>query len=94
MKRAMRAIPLTQEHDYIGEFHMATKKQIYNHMKLKLYFEEAYNELVHKVSWPTWKELQNSAFIVMVASFIIALIIFVMDISFENMMNFVYSLFY
>ena len=33
MKRAMRAIPLTQEHDYIGEFHMATKKQIYNHMK-------------------------------------------------------------
>ena len=24
----MRAIPLTQEHDYIGEFHMATKKQI------------------------------------------------------------------
>ena len=33
MKRAMRAIPLTQEHDYIGEFHMATKKQIYKHMK-------------------------------------------------------------
>ena len=35
MKRAMRAIPLTQEHDYIGEFHMATKKQIYKHMKLQ-----------------------------------------------------------
>jgi preprotein translocase subunit SecE len=63
-------------------------------MKLILYFEEAYNELVHKVSWPTRKELQNSAFIVMVASFIIALIVFVMDISFENIMSFVYSLFY
>ncbi len=63
-------------------------------MKLKLYFEEAYSELVHKVSWPTWKELQNSAFIVMVASFIIALIIFVMDFSFEKLMNLVYSLFY
>ncbi|MGD9930926.1 MAG: preprotein translocase subunit SecE [Mangrovibacterium sp.] len=63
-------------------------------MKLKLYFEEAYNELVHKVSWPTWKELQNSAFIVMVASFIIALVVFLMDISFENIMNLVYSLFY
>ena len=63
-------------------------------MKLKIYLEEAYNELVHKVSWPTWKELQNSAFIVMVASFIISLIVFVMDISFENIMNFVYSLFY
>jgi len=63
-------------------------------MKLKIYFEEAYNELVHKVSWPTWKELQSSALIVMVASFIIALIVFVMDSSFENIMSFVYSLFY
>ena len=63
-------------------------------MKLLLYFEEAYNELVHKVSWPTFKELQNSAFIVMVASFIIALIVFVMDFSFENIMSFVYNLFY
>ncbi|MBL7967436.1 MAG: preprotein translocase subunit SecE [Prolixibacteraceae bacterium] len=63
-------------------------------MKLKIYFEEAYNELVHKVSWPTRKELQSSAFIVMVASFIIALIVFVMDFSFENIMSFVYSIFY
>jgi len=63
-------------------------------MKLKLYFEEAYNELVYKVSWPTFKELQNSAFIVMVASLIIALIVFVMDFTFENLMTFVYSLFY
>jgi len=29
-------------------------------MKLKIYLEEAYNELVHKVSWPTRKELQSS----------------------------------
>ena len=56
--------------------------------------EEAYNELVHKVSWPTWKELQNSALIVMVASLIIALIVFLMDISFKTIMDFVYSLFY
>jgi preprotein translocase subunit SecE len=63
-------------------------------MKLKTYFEEAYNELVHKVSWPTFKELQSSALIVMVASLIIALIVFVMDFSFENIMSFVYNLFY
>jgi preprotein translocase subunit SecE len=67
---------------------------IYKKMKLKIYFEEAYNELVHKVSWPTRKELQSSAFIVMVASLIIALIVFVMDFSFESIMSFVYSLFY
>lgn len=62
-------------------------------MKLKIYLEEAYTELVHKVSWPTWKELQNSALIVMVASLIIALIVFLMDISFKTIMDFVYSLF-
>lgn len=63
-------------------------------MRLKVYIQEAYDELVHKVTWPTWKELQNSALVVMVASFIISLIIFVMDFSFENIMNFIYGLFY
>jgi preprotein translocase subunit SecE len=63
-------------------------------MKLKVYVEEAFEELVHKVTWPTWKELQSSALVVMVASFIIALVIFVMDISFENIMEFIYGLFY
>ncbi|GET27885.1 preprotein translocase subunit SecE [Prolixibacter sp. SD074] len=63
-------------------------------MKIQSYFAEAYTELVHKVTWPTWKELQNSAVVVMVASLIIALLIFLIDISFENLMKFVYSLFY
>jgi preprotein translocase subunit SecE len=63
-------------------------------MKINTYFKESYNELVHKVTWPTWKELQSSALIVMVASIIIALVIFVMDFAFENLMNFIYSLFY
>ncbi|MBN1819364.1 MAG: preprotein translocase subunit SecE [Prolixibacteraceae bacterium] len=63
-------------------------------MKLKVYLQEAYDELVHKVTWPTWKELQNSALVVMVASFIISLMIFIMDFSFENIMDFVYGLFY
>ena len=63
-------------------------------MKLKLYFQEAYDELVHKVTWPTWKELQSSALVVMVASLIISLVIFVMDLSFRNMMELIYGLFY
>ncbi len=62
--------------------------------KIKEYILEAYDELIHKVTWPSWKELQSSALVVMVASFIIALVIFVMDISFENMMKFIYGLFY
>ena len=63
-------------------------------MKLKAYIQDAYDELVHKVTWPTWKELQSSALVVMVASFIISLLIFVMDFSFENIMEFIYGLFY
>ncbi|MDR2909845.1 MAG: preprotein translocase subunit SecE [Bacteroidales bacterium] len=63
-------------------------------MKLKLYIQEAYEELVHKVTWPTWKELQSSALVVMVASLIISLLIFIIDLSFRNIMEFIYGLFY
>jgi preprotein translocase subunit SecE len=63
-------------------------------MKIKTYIEESWNELIHKVSWPTWPELQNSALIVMVASLIIALVIFAMDVSFRNLMELIYGLFY
>jgi preprotein translocase subunit SecE len=63
-------------------------------MRIKTYFQEAFTELVHKVSWPTWAELQNSAVVVMIASFIIAMIVFGMDFVFENFMEVVYSIFY
>ena len=55
----------------------------------KTYLEESYNELVHKVSWPTWRELQSSAIVVLVAALIISLIVFLMDIVFgvQNMSN-------
>jgi preprotein translocase subunit SecE len=63
-------------------------------MKLTNYFKESYNELIHKVTWPSWDELQGSAIIVMVASIMIALIIALMDLSFKNLMEGIYSLFY
>ena len=43
------------------------------------YIKESYNELVHKVTWPTWPELLSTTRVVIVASIVIALIIFVMD---------------
>lgn len=46
------------------------------------YIEESFSELVHKVTWPTWNQLQSSAIVVLVASLIFALIIFVMDFVF------------
>jgi preprotein translocase subunit SecE len=57
------------------------------------YIKESYDELMHKVSWPTWSELQNSAVVVSVASLIIALVVFVMDKSFEIILQQFYSLF-
>jgi preprotein translocase subunit SecE len=62
--------------------------------KIIRYFEESFKELMHKVTWPTWAELQSSAVVVMIASLIIALVIFAMDISFEKIMEFVYGMFY
>ncbi len=53
--------------------------------------QESYDELVHKVSWPTWSELQNSAIVVSIASLIIALIVFLMDFSFENLLQLFYK---
>ncbi len=63
-------------------------------MRIKNYLKEVYKELVEKVSWPSWSELQSSAAVVMVASAIIAMSIFVMDYGFRHLMDFVYGLFY
>ena len=54
--------------------------------------KESYNELVHKVSWPTRKELAQSSVIVLIASIILALIVWLMDYCFENIMTVIYGL--
>lgn len=51
--------------------------------KVTLYFQEAYDELVHKVSWPTWSELQDSSIIVLVTSLIISLLVLAIDVAFK-----------
>jgi preprotein translocase subunit SecE len=47
--------------------------------KVVQFIKESYEEMTHKVTWPTWAELQNSAVLVLVASLIIACVIFAMD---------------
>ena len=61
---------------------------------MKTYVREAYRELVDKVTWPTWKTLQSSAILVMVASLIFAVVIMAMDFTFENAMKAIYALLY
>jgi preprotein translocase subunit SecE len=54
--------------------------------------KESYNELVHKVSWPTTSELASSTIIVMVASIIMALVIWVIDYCINSLMELVYRI--
>ena len=50
--------------------------------KITNYCKESYDELVHKVSWPTRSELSSSAMVVLYASLLIALVVFLMDSAF------------
>ena len=61
--------------------------------KVVAYFRESYDELMHKVSWPSWSELQGSAIVVSIASLIIALVVFLMDETFRNILLQFYKLF-
>tara|TARA_B110000503_G_C7166861_1_gene422338 strand:+ start:1671 stop:1862 length:192 start_codon:yes stop_codon:yes gene_type:complete len=60
--------------------------------KLRTYIEESSDELLNKVSWPTWSELQSSGVVVMIASIIISLIIFLMDSTFSTLMEKIYEI--
>ena len=55
------------------------------------YVKESYNELVNKVTWPTFPQLQSSTIVVMVASFIFAVVVLAMDVTFENVMAGIYK---
>ncbi len=61
--------------------------------KIQEYINESYDELVHKTSWPSWSELQNSAVVVSSASLIIALVVYLMDMSFQTILKQFYLLF-
>ncbi len=55
------------------------------------YFKESYNELVNKVTWPSFAQLQSSTIVVMVASVVFALVVLAMDVTFENLMALIYK---
>lgn len=65
------------------------KKFFYNRLTD---IKESYNELVHKVSWPTRSELVNSTIVVMVASIIAALVIWLIDLVLDKVMTLLYGL--
>jgi len=49
---------------------------------LGTYIKESYDELINKVTWPSLKNLQQSAVLVFIASLLIALTVWAMDFVF------------
>jgi preprotein translocase subunit SecE len=56
------------------------------------YVQSAYDELLHKVSWPSWEELQQTTIIVIVALALVTAVVAGMDIASQNVLTFVYKI--
>jgi preprotein translocase subunit SecE len=61
--------------------------------KLTAYLKDSYKELVQKVTWPSWDQLQQSTMIVLGATLVITFVVGVMDFAASNSLKFIYSLF-
>jgi len=61
--------------------------------KISTYFRESYKELMEKVTWPSWTQLQQSTVIVLVATLVTTFIVWLMDIVSQGILHFIYSLF-
>ena len=56
------------------------------------YLKESYVELTKKTTWPNWEKLQSSAFLVMVATIILAAALWIIDYAFQHLMTLIYTL--
>ena len=61
--------------------------------KIALYFRDSYKELIEKVSWPTWSQLQQSTMIVLVATLLITAFVSLIDFLAGGGMKFIYNFF-
>ncbi|MCB0520618.1 MAG: preprotein translocase subunit SecE [Lewinellaceae bacterium] len=60
--------------------------------KIKLYVQESYNELLTKVTWPTWSNLQATTIVVLVGLAIFTVIVFLMDAISKAVLNLIYGI--
>ncbi|HRI20993.1 MAG TPA: preprotein translocase subunit SecE [Panacibacter sp.] len=61
--------------------------------KVSTYIRESYRELLEKVTWPTWAQLQQSTAIVLVATLLIMLMVWIMDSVSNQLLQLIYSFF-
>ena len=71
-----------------------THCSINQHMnKVATYFRESYRELMEKVTWPNWAQLQQSTMIVLVATLVITGVVWAMDLVSQSGLKLIYSFF-
>ena len=61
--------------------------------KLKNMWNLTVDELLNKVTWPTWDQLRESAIIVLIASLIFSALVFILDLGLGKGLDFFYGLF-
>jgi preprotein translocase subunit SecE len=59
--------------------------------KITTYFQESYKELLEKVTWPSWSQLQQATVIVLIATVLITFIVAVMDFVSHAVLQLIYS---
>ena len=60
--------------------------------KVTNYFRDSYKELLEKVTWPTWEQLQQSTMIVLGATLLITAIVGLMDFIVSGGLRFIYKM--
>ncbi len=55
--------------------------------KIKLYIQESYNELMTKVTWPTWANLQSTTGVVLIGLAVFTIAVFLMDAVSKGLMD-------
>jgi len=61
--------------------------------KVKVFLKDSYTEMTQHVTWSSYKELQNSSILVLVASLIFALVIGLIDAGFRTVLDAFYGSF-
>lgn len=59
--------------------------------KIATYFRESYKELTEKVTWPNWKQLQQSTMIVLIATLVITFMVNIMDMVTGGALKLIYN---
>jgi preprotein translocase subunit SecE len=70
---------------------VASDEKNKNMNKITTYFQESYKELLEKVTWPSWTQLQQATVIVLVATILITFIVWIMDTVSSAVLHLIYS---